>query len=417
MTSLHWVLPFSGSSTRGLRMNSKNTKLTGAIYFLTMALFANIAVVSKPMDPGALLIGLVLCVLIWYAHLIVRRFFSKGDKYLVSFATILPVIGIAMIYRINTALAIRQIIWFILGVALYCGIVIILPDLKRFAKLRYFYMALTLIFVSMAMILGKEVNGSKNWVFIGGFSFQPSEFGKIFLVLYLASALRTYRNLKSLIEPGFVVATTLGFMVLQKDLGSALIFAFMALAMLYVATNRFKYILAALGIGAAGALGSYVVFDHIKVRVKMWLDPFSDRLGAGYQIVQGLYAIASGGLLGRGLYQGSPSLIPVRESDYIFAILAEEFGVIFCMGILIIYFLMFYRSIRVALNVRSIFSSLLSVGFSVMIAVQVLVIVGGILNVIPLTGITLPLVSYGGTSMLTIFFALGIIQKTSEEAE
>ena len=206
-------------------------------------------------------------------------------------------------------------------------------------------------------------------------------------------------------------------MVLQKDLGSALIFAFISLAMVYVATNRLKYILTALGIGTAGAVASYFAMDHIKIRVKMWLDPFSDRNGFGYQIVQGLYAIASGGLLGRGLYQGSPSLIPVRESDYIFAILAEELGVIFCMGILIIYFLMFYRSIRVALNVRSIFSSLLSVGFSVMIAMQVLVIVGGILNVIPLTGITMPLVSYGGTSMLTVFFALGIIQKTSEEAE
>ena len=138
-----------------MNKNTKNTRLTGPIYLLTLALFTNIALVSQPMDPGAILIGLVLCVLIWYAHLIVRRFFSKGDKYLVSFATILPVIGIAMIYRINSALAIRQIVWFILGVALYCGIVIILPDLKRFSKLRYLYMVLTLIFVSMAMIMGR----------------------------------------------------------------------------------------------------------------------------------------------------------------------------------------------------------------------------------------------------------------------
>ena len=213
-----------------------------------------------------------------------------------------------------------------------------------------------------------------------------------------------------------LVAITLGFMVLQKDLGSALMFGSIALAMVYVATNRFKYILAAFGIGALGATASYFIFDHFKVRVSMWLDPFKDPHGFGYQIVQGLYAIASGGLLGRGLYQGSPSMVPVRESDYIFAILAEEFGMIFSIGILVIYFLMFYRSIRVALKVRSVFSSLLTVGFSVMIAMQAIVIVGGVLNVIPLTGITLPLVSYGGTSMLTVFFALGIIQKTSEEA-
>ena len=397
-------------------MKPKRNGLAGSVYFLTMALFANIAIAARPMDPGALIIGLVLCVLIWYAHLIVQRFFSQGDKYLVSFATMLSVIGIAMIYRVNSALAIRQVLWFILGVALYCCIVIVLPDLKRFARLRYLYLILTLVFVSMAMLFGREINGAKNWVFIKGVSFQPSEFGKIFFVLYMASALRKYRDLRSLIEPTIVVAVTLGFMVLQKDLGSALIFASIALTMLYVATNRLKYVAAALGIGSVGAVASFYVFDHIKVRVRMWLDPFSDRNGYGYQIVQGLYAIASGGLLGRGLYQGSPSLIPVRESDYIFAILAEEFGVIFSMGILIIYFLMFYRSIRVALNVRSIFSSLLTVGFSTMIAMQAIVIVGGVLNVIPLTGITMPLISYGGTSMLTVFFALGIIQKTSEEA-
>lgn len=398
-------------------MKTRRNGLAGSVYFLTLALFANIAIAARPMDPGALIIGAVLCVLIWYAHLIVQRFFSEGDKYLVSFATMLSVIGIAMIYRVNSALAIRQVFWFILGVALYCGIVIILPDLKRFARLRYLYMALTLIFVSMAMLFGREINGARNWVFIRGMSFQPSEMGKIFFVLYLASALRTYKDTKSLLEPLAVVAVTLGFMVLQKDLGSALIFGSIALTMVYVATNRLKYMLAAFGVGALGATASYFVFDHIKVRVSMWLDPFSDPNGYGYQIIQGLYAIASGGLLGRGLYQGSPSLIPVRESDYIFAILAEEFGVIFSIGILIIYFLMFYRSIRVSLNVRSIFSSLLAVGFSTMIAMQAIVIVGGVLNVIPLTGITLPLISYGGTSMLTVFFALGIIQKTSEEAE
>ena len=397
-------------------MKKSSNGLAKSVYLLTLALFANIAIAASPKDPGALVIGVILCVLIWYAHLIVQKFFSKGDKYLVSFATMLSVIGIAMIYRINSALAIRQVIWFVFGVALYSIIVIILPDLKRFAKLRYLYMILTLAFVSMAMFLGTEVNGAKNWVFIKGFSFQPSEFGKIFFVLYLASALRTYRNFKSLIEPMIVVAVTLGFMVLQKDLGSALMFGSIALAMVFVATNRFKYILAAFGIGTLGAAASYFVFDHFKVRVSMWLDPFKDPHGYGYQIVQGLYAIASGGLLGRGLYQGSPSMVPVRESDYIFAILAEEFGIIFSIGILVIYFLMFYRSIRVALKVRSVFSSLLTVGFSVMIAMQAIVIVGGVLNVIPLTGITLPLVSYGGTSMLTVFFALGIIQKTSEEA-
>ena len=396
-------------------MTNKTNGLTKTVYLLTMALFLNIAIVAKPLDPGAVIIGLVLCVLIGYAHFVVGRFFSAGDKYLVSFASILPVIGIAMIYRINSALAIRQIIWFILGISLYCAIVIVLPDLQSFAKLRYLYMALTVIFVAMATFIGTSVMGAKNWVFIGGASFQPSEFGKIFYILYLASALRKYTDLKSLVEPAVISAITIGFMVLQRDLGSALIFAIVGISMLFIATNKIKYILAAMGIGSLGAAASYFIFDHIKLRVHVWMDPFKEQFGDGYQIVQGLYAVASGGLFGKGLYQGSPSLIPIRESDYIFAVLAEELGIIFCIGILLIYALMFYRSIRVALNVRSVFSSLLSVGFSIMVAMQVLVIVGGVMNMIPLTGITLPLISYGGTSMLTVFFALGIIQKTSEE--
>ncbi len=393
----------------------KDRGLQFPIYLLTIGLFLNIALAARPLDPGAVIIGAVMCVLIWYAHFIVMRFFNKGDRYIVSFASILPVVGVALIYRLYPSLALKQIIWFILGISLYCGIVIVLPDLKRFAGLRYLYLVFTVIFMSMATFIGTEINGSRNWVRVGGMQFQPSEFAKIVFVLYLASALRKYKDVRSLMEPLLVVLMSLGFMVLQKDLGSALIFGCISLAMLYAATGKTGYVLSAVGLGALGAAASYSIFDHIKLRVSVWRDPFKDRYGAGHQIIQGLYALASGGLLGLGLYQGSPNLVPVVESDYIFTLMVEELGMIFSFGIIIIYFLLFLRCIRVAVNVRSVFSSLLSVGFSVMIAMQVIVIVGGVLNMIPLTGITMPLVSYGGTSMLTIFFALGIIQKTSEE--
>lgn len=396
-------------------MKREKKGLLAPIYLITMGLFINIAIAARPMDFGAIVIGLVMCILIAYAHFIVRRFFNKGDRYLVSLVSILPVIGVALIYRLSPSLALKQIIWFILGISLYCAIVILLPDLKRFANLRYLYMVMTIIFMAMATFIGREINGSKNWVMVGGFSFQPSEFGKIFFVLYLASSLRKYKDFKSLVEPLFIVLLSLAFMVIQKDLGSALIFACIALAMVYTATGNLKYILSALALGSVGAVCAYFLFDHIKVRVSVWADPFKDRYGSGHQIIQGLYAIASGGLLGQGLYRGSPSLVPVVESDYIFTLLAEEMGMLFSFGVIIIYLFLFLRSMRVALNVKAIFSSLLSVGFAVMIAMQLIVIVGGVLNMIPLTGITMPLISYGGTSMLTIFFALGIIQKTSEE--
>jgi cell division protein FtsW (lipid II flippase) len=147
----------------------------------------------------------------------------------------------------------------------------------------------------------------------------------------------------------------------------------------------------------------------------IWLNPWQYASDESYQIVQGLYAMASGGFFGSGLFNGYPQYIPINKSDYIFAVIVEELGMIFALGIMIIYFLMFFRNIRAALNAKSVFTSLLVVGFSVMIAMQVIVIIGGVLNMIPLTGITLPLVSYGGTSMLTVFFCLGIIQKISEE--
>ena len=380
-----------------------------------MALFANIAFLGDPFDVGALIMGGVMCVLIGYAHIVVNKFFSHGDKFIVSIASILPVIGIAVIYRLDPSTAIRQVLWFIIGISAYMALVIILPDLKRFASLKYVYMVLTIVFMAMATFIGKELYGAKNWVDLGFVSFQPSEFGKIFFVFYLASSLKNYTDLKSLVEPGVVVIASLGFMILQKDLGSAMIFSFIAISMLYVATSRLKYLFGALGAGALGAVASWAIFSHIQKRVMIWRDPWSYAANESYQIVQGLYAISSGGLFGSGLYQGFPGYIPVNKSDYIFAVIVEELGVVFALGIMVLYFILFFRSIRAALSATSPFTTLLAVGFSVMIAMQVIVIIGGVYNMIPLTGITLPLVSYGGTSMLTVFFCLGIVQKISEE--
>ncbi|ETA79962.1 cell division protein FtsW [Youngiibacter fragilis 232.1] len=395
-------------------MNTK-VKLLLPAFALTMALFGNIAILGDPFDVGALIMGGVMCVLIGYAHIVVNRFFSHGDKFIVSIASILPVIGIAVIYRLDPATAIKQVLWFIIGISAYMALVIILPDLKRFASLKYVYLVLTLVFMGMATFIGKEIYGAKNWVDLGFVSFQPSEFGKIFFVFYLASSLKNYTDLKSLVEPGAVVVISLGFMIFQKDLGSAMIFSFISISMLYVATSRLKYLLGALGAGALGAVASWAIFSHIQKRVMIWRDPWPYASNESYQIVQGLYAISSGGLFGSGLYQGFPGYIPVNKSDYIFAVIVEELGVVFALGIMVLYFILFFRSIRAALSATSPFTTLLAVGFSVMIAMQVIVIIGGVYNMIPLTGITLPLVSYGGTSMLTVFFCLGIVQKISEE--
>jgi len=397
-------------------MRDKKIRMLVPIFLLTFGLFFNIAYIQPVFDVGALMMAGVMCVLIAYAHFVINKFFTSGDKFLVTFVSVLPVIGIAVLYRLNPATAVRQVLWFIMGISAFISLVIILPDLKRFMKYRYLYLVGTVVFMAMATFIGETRFGAKNWVDLGFISFQPSEFGKIFFVFYLASSLQSFKNLKSLVEPGVIVAISLGFMVLQRDLGSAMIFAFIALAMIYAATSKVKYVLAATALGSLGAVLSYYVFPHIRNRVVIWRDPWLYAQNESYQIVQGLYAMASGGLFGRGLGFGSPEYIPVRESDYIFAVIVEELGMIFAFGILILYFLLFYRNIRSALKAHSAFTSLLAVGFSVMIAMQVIVIIGGVLNMIPLTGITLPLISYGGTSMLTVFFSLGIIQKISEEA-
>ena len=397
-------------------------KLLIMTYLLCFGMFINLSLLKQPLDKGALIMGLVLIILIGIAHYVIKRFFPEGDKFLLIFASVLSIVGIAIIYRLKPELAIKQLIWFIIGITIYILIVVLLPDLKSFSKYKYVYLAGIAIFMPMALLIGKEINGSKNWVVISSFSFQPSEIGKIFLVLYLSSVLSKYEDkknikedFKQLIEPAIAVMFSLGCMVLQRDLGSALIFFGISVTMLYIATSKFKYVLTCLGLFFVGAFFSYNLFSHVRKRVLIWRDVWKYANKESYQIVQGLYGMASGGFIGPGLGQGYPGFIPERTNDFIFAAMTEELGLVFGIGVMLVYFLLFYRGMRAALSTDDKFSKLNAVGFSAMIAMQVLVIIGGVFAVIPLTGITLPLISYGGTSMMTMFFALGILQKISEE--
>ncbi|NYC95754.1 cell division protein FtsW (lipid II flippase) [Clostridium acetobutylicum] len=356
----------------------------------------------------------VICFLMGYSHFILRKFFPDGDKYLLVFACILSSIGIVILYRINPSYAVRQIVWFIGGIAVFILIVVLLPELKKYDRYKYVYMVICLLFMAMATFKGTEKNGSRNWVYIGSLGFQPSEFGKIFLVAYLAAALKEYENFKQLIEPAFVVMVSLGFMVLQKDLGSALLFFAISVTMLYIATAKKKYVLVCFILFAVGAFISYKMFGHVRLRVMIWENPWPYKSNQSYQIVQSLYAIAWGGLFGTGLGLGYPQFVPVSESDFIFSTICEEMGALMGYAIMILYFLLFYRCMRAAVRAEDNFSRLLAVGYSAMIGAEVIIIVGGVTGMIPLTGITLPLISAGGSSMIMIFVALGILQKISE---
>lgn len=423
-------------NTKGEKRILRFTYLLALVGFINLGFYKG-GILNTKFDYGALVVCFVISILIGYSYFIIRKFFPDGDKYIFVFAAILTVIGIIMLYRLDaTSLflhnsdvannvkspytisnyAIKQVIWFAVGVAGFICIVVLLPDLKTYNKYKYVYMVLTLIFMAMALLIGTEVNGSQNWVIYHGIGFQPSEFGKLFLVAYLASALKDYDDLASLIQPGVIVMISLGFMVLQKDLGSALIIFGIAITMLYIATSRLKYILTCFFLFVIGAVISYKIFDHVRTRVTIWHNPWLYSSGKGYQLVQSLISIASGGLFGVGLGKGHPEFVPVNATDFIFAAICEDLGLMMGFAIIILYFLLFYRCMRAAFYVEDRFSRLLTVGYSAMIASQVLVIVGGVTGMIPLTGITLPLISYGGSSILIVLFSLGIIQKVSEDS-
>ena len=405
-----------------MKLKKDEVKLLILTYILCMALFLNLAILKDPIDKGAIYMGLIVCALVTATQVLIRKFYPQGDKFLITFACILSVIGMAIMYRLNSSVSIKQFIWFSAGIIIFIVLVVAIPDIREMYRFKKTYLILTILIMPMALILGKEVNGATNWVTIGGFGFQPSEFGKITFVLYLASALREYEDknnikedIKQLWQPALVIAFSLGCLVLQKDLGSALIFFGIALTMLYVATGKKKYVIITFILFAVGAFAAYHLFPHVKLRIDVWKNPWDYPDTGGYQIVQGLYAISSGGMFGSGLGQGYPGFVPVNTSDLIFAVICEELGMVFGLGIMVIYFLFFYRGMRAAFRVKDRFSQLTTIGFSAMIACQVLVIIGGVFAVIPLTGITLPLISYGGSSMLTMFFALAILQKISEE--
>lgn len=391
-------------------------KLLRFTYLLCIVSFINLFLIKQPFDKGAIVMGTIICFLVAYSHHIVRKFFPDGDKYIFIFASILSVIGMCMLYRLDTEQSIKQVIWFALGVVGFTIIVALLPDLKSFSKYKNLYCILTFVFMAMATFIGKSIYGSKNWVVIGGFSFQPSEFGKLFLVAYLASSLKEYKNFKDLIKPAIVVMASLGFMVLQKDLGSALIFFGISVTMLYIATSKIKYIWTCFGLFSMGCVISYKLFAHVRVRFLIWKNPWPYANDQGLQVIESMFSIAYGGLFGTGLGLGHPKFVPVCTTDFIFSAICEEMGILMGFAILILYFLLFYRCMRAAVYADDKFSRLLAVGYSAMIASQVLVIVGGVTNMIPLTGITLPLVSYGGSSMIITFLSLGILQKISEEA-
>ncbi|MEO7910250.1 MAG: FtsW/RodA/SpoVE family cell cycle protein, partial [Roseiflexaceae bacterium] len=271
-------------------------------------------------------------------------------------------------------------------------------------------------------------NGARLWLNLGVFQFQPVELLKILLVIYLATYLDERRHLIGasyylkgvrlpplpyLVPIGLMWGLTIGLIIIQKDLGAALLFFTIFLAMLYVLTGRASYVVVGLLIFAVGAAALYPLFGHVRVRVDAWRDPWADPLGTGYQMVQALYALASGGWAGAGLGGGDPTMVPESHTDFMFTSIGEELGFVGALALLICYALFALRGYQIALRVRDGFQQLLAVGLTTAIVAQALIITAGTTNLIPLTGITLPFVSYGGSSTLINFAMVGMLLRIS----
>lgn len=403
--------------------------LAGGGYALT--LLSDRTPVSERLAPR--LGALVLLFLV--AHGAVRRLAPRADATLLPLAALLNAIGFVFIGRLDEDLGATQTLWTGVGVA---GFVLTLAGVRRVRTLERYRYTFALVGIVTLMLptlpsIGREVNGARLWIRLGALNFQPAEAAKVLLVVFLAAYLIEKRELLSIAtrrlgpvmlpDPRHLGPLLLAWgvslvvMVQEKDLGSSLLFFAVFVLMLYLATGRGAY----LGIGAVlflvGAAGTYQIFDHVAARVSTWLNPWPVFESDGFQIAQSWFAFGSGGFAGTGFGLGSPDTIPNAETDFVFAAIGEELGLIGAIAVLAAYVLVVGSGYRIAVRAQRPFLQLLAAGLTTIVAVQTFIILGGVTRVIPLTGITLPFISYGGSSLVANFVILALLMRISEEVE
>jgi cell division protein FtsW (lipid II flippase) len=365
------------------------------------------------------------------AHTVARFTVPYADPYLLPMGALLAAIGVTMIYRLDPDDAFRQGLWVIVGVGLFSATLIVLRrDYRRLESYKYLVGlgAVVLLALPALPVIGHEVNGARIWVRVGTFQFQPGEFAKLMLIVFLAGYLREKREvlaqgrLKDFGPLLLIWGGAMLILVQTNDLGQALLYFGIFLGMLYVATGRVSFTAAGLALFVAGSYVLYQVVPRVGIRVSAWLDPWGDQDGAGYQVIQSLYSIANGGFAGTGFGRGTftniggGQLIPFLNTDFIYSALAQELGLVGSSALLLVYMLFVMRGFRTALLASDGFSKLLAAGLTFGFALQTFIIVGGILRLIPLTGITLPFVSYGGSSIVANFVLLAGLLLVSNRA-
>jgi cell division protein FtsW (lipid II flippase) len=376
------------------------------------------------------------------AHLVVRRVAPYADPVLLPLVICLNGLGLAMIYRLDLGriqldpnraqFANSQLLWTVIGLAAFAGVLVAVRDHRRLQTLTYTFgfVALALLILPLLPIIGRTINGARIWINLGPFSFQPGEAAKVCLAIFFAGYLVVKRDALALagrrvagvdlprgrdlgpILAGWLISV--GILVFQRDLGSSLLFFGLFVVMLYVATERPGWLLVGGVLFICGAYFGYHAFGHVRVRFDAWLDPFSDPDANG-QIINGLFGLAHGGILGRGWGQGSPQLTPFSFSDFIAASMGEELGLTGLMAILLIYGLIVERGLRIALTCRDAFGKLLAAGLAFSFALQVFVVIGGVTRLIPLTGLTTPFMAQGGSSIVMNWAIIALLLRISDQ--
>jgi len=426
----------------------RNTELALLLFAVVLVTGAEAVVDANVRDKVSLQVayyGAGFAALWLVAHVVVRKVAPYADPVLLPIAALLNGLGLVLIYRVRLATKGRkypsadpkqQVVWMVVGLVFFIAVLLIIRNHRVLSRYAYTLAALGLALLIMPAILParfSEVNGARVWIRVGGLSIQPGEFAKLCLLVFFAAYLVDKRDVLSLASRRFLglalprgrdlgpvlVAwlASVAVLVRETDLGMSLLFFGMFVALLYIATERTSWLVIGLGLFAGGAFLAYHLFGHVQDRVSIWLHPdqfYNTVYPNSYQLMQGLFGMGTGGLFGTGLGQGYPQLVPFAESDFIIATVGEELGLFGLVAVLVLYGLFVMRGFRIAMSVRDPFGKLLTAGLSVSMGLQVFVIVGGVTKLIPLTGLTTPFLSYGGSSLVANFGLMALLLRVSD---
>ena len=423
--------------------------LAFAAVIVTSALVLVEANQEEELTRDLIYVGAAYLGLFTIAHFAVRRFAPYADPLMLPCVALLNGLGLVMIHRLDlaatdravalgraapTELISRQVAWTAIGLALFVGVLFVVRNHRTLARYGYTAGFAGLVLLALPGLLPSsisEVNGAKIWLRLGIFSIQPGEFAKIALIIFFSVFLLRLRDLRDAIgdfrerrvpkprqlAPLLIAwGLSIGVLVLERDLGTSLLFFGIVLVLLYTATGQASWLVIGLTLFMAGSFVAYQLFGHVRTRVQVWMDPFADFNGSGYQIGQALFGLGTGGIGGTGLGAGRPDLVPYAESDFMLSSLGEELGLVGLAAILVVYLVLITRGLRSALAVRDNFGKLLATGLGFTLALQLFVVAGGATKLIPLTGLTLPFLSYGGSSLVANYALVALLLRVSNAA-